>query len=528
MKHKKLTVLAVFALVTGLGLAQNATNDTNVTDPGMQENVTGVNTVIIASSESHTDGVVAGAASERIGAPVLLTGPDSLPDATAQVLEEQNFERAVIVGGTAAISPEVEEEIGSIVGDTERVAGETASDTSLEVADAFWRDTGEAVVVQASLMEDRERTYRLASAAANLGEPVILADEDSDIGSELREQGINQVTVYSLTGAEDRTQGSENTAAENHAENMTGNETQFENQTATPETPQGQTGLAQSLEQAGITAEVNTGSVEEPGSQIYSRIQDNAENRSMYAVTGAEFRYGLPAYAHPNAATYVVTDENLREDIQYLQNSGYNSITVIGEQNLGQQITGELEDAEYVQVDSPAETAAEIFRNNTQQWTALQGEAEINQTGNTTENQTENMTAEDRNETLTPPVTEDGNTTMEQNNTETTENQTGNETVPENQDTGTEINLSSSGNTMTAEASYTSETPYRQVEKVQQNGSEVVFTFELIPENETGTGQQTYNFGENIELEPGNYTATARLVADGQTVKQETEEITIG
>ena len=68
--------------------------------------------------------------------PILLTRRDSIPDETVFALADPEIaaSRAVIVGGTAAVSQPVESFVGSIVGNTQRVAGRTRYETSAEIA----------------------------------------------------------------------------------------------------------------------------------------------------------------------------------------------------------------------------------------------------------------------------------------------------------------------------------------------------------------------------------------------------------
>ena len=84
----------------------------------------------------RADAVVAGPLAFRLGLPVLLTMADELPEATAAFLTENKVERVVIVGGTGAVSAEVEDALVEDVGvvNTQRIDGGSAAATSVMVA----------------------------------------------------------------------------------------------------------------------------------------------------------------------------------------------------------------------------------------------------------------------------------------------------------------------------------------------------------------------------------------------------------
>ena len=84
----------------------------------------------------RADAVIAGPLAFRLGLPVLLTAADELPDATADFLTDEKVERVVIVGGTAAVSAEVEDALVEDVGvvNTQRIDGGSAAATSAMVA----------------------------------------------------------------------------------------------------------------------------------------------------------------------------------------------------------------------------------------------------------------------------------------------------------------------------------------------------------------------------------------------------------
>ncbi len=73
------------------------------------------------------------AAAQRV--PVLLTRPDDLPAATKKILQHDGIAEVRIVGGTAAVSQEVEDEINALERTTRRLSGPDRYATALAVGD---------------------------------------------------------------------------------------------------------------------------------------------------------------------------------------------------------------------------------------------------------------------------------------------------------------------------------------------------------------------------------------------------------
>lgn len=494
-------MLVAVALIAGSAAAQNNSSDglngtlngSNLSEEAaLQQNQTdgSVDTVIVASSESHIDAALADSASERLGIPVVLTDPDNLSDSTSQAMTDLGVERAVIVGGPVALSENVEEDINGLTSEeTTRVFGQTASDTSIEVANYFWPNGyNQTTIVQARLFGEQDDTYRLISAAANTAEdnPLLIAEINSTeqeqvVNEVVTAQGVNQVDAYTV-----------GTSTNNS--------------------------LTQDLNQLGTEAQVNQGSVQELSTQLYSEVQDNSENRTLYALAGNNFEYGIPTYASPDSVTYTVTQERLDQSAEYIDNSGYTQINTVGEQEISDELTGQINASvqnEYVPVDSAADTSVQILEDNVEEWNTQRNEELLREIGlineQATENDTqttENLTPENQGETILP-------------NNETQEN----ETAEDNQtgvtgDAQSSIELSADSSTVTAEATYTSDQQYEREVDVNTSNQTVTFTFTLVPtdSNETSQEESTYEFNEEVEPDNGSYETRAELIVDGETV----------
>jgi putative cell wall-binding protein len=97
--------------------------------------VDGLDTALIASGAGFADALAGGPVAYDGGFPLLLTQPNELPAATATALADLGIEQVVILGGTAAVSDDVETELEGIVGaDAIRVAGLNRFGTAAEVS----------------------------------------------------------------------------------------------------------------------------------------------------------------------------------------------------------------------------------------------------------------------------------------------------------------------------------------------------------------------------------------------------------
>ncbi|MEO2108442.1 MAG: cell wall-binding repeat-containing protein [Actinomycetota bacterium] len=100
---------------------------------------------LLARADSFADSAAAGAYGARFGWPVLLTSQDTLHPASGAYISEDQEPGVVldvyvwILGGTAAVSQDVEDQVFQQVGPNRvsRVAGATRDETSTLIADAF-------------------------------------------------------------------------------------------------------------------------------------------------------------------------------------------------------------------------------------------------------------------------------------------------------------------------------------------------------------------------------------------------------
>ncbi|GAA1172275.1 hypothetical protein GCM10009584_11510 [Ornithinimicrobium humiphilum] len=107
----------------------------------------GVGTVFVGSSLDFPDALSGAALAGALDAPVLLTRPDLVPAATRMALQTLAPERIVILGGSGAISPAVEQRLAGYAPVVERIAGTDRYATSAAVAAEY--DSADVVFLAA-------------------------------------------------------------------------------------------------------------------------------------------------------------------------------------------------------------------------------------------------------------------------------------------------------------------------------------------------------------------------------------------
>lgn len=149
----------------------------------------GVERVYIANGLAFADalsaaapaaGSLAPAPMETVGgmpAPVLLTRPDALPDYTIEALQSLEPSQIVVLGGTAAISDDVEAELQDYADEVERVGGATRYDTSAMLAELYPAGA-DTVYVSAGPNEHIADALSGGALAGRDGAPVLLTRQD--------------------------------------------------------------------------------------------------------------------------------------------------------------------------------------------------------------------------------------------------------------------------------------------------------------------------------------------------------------
>jgi putative cell wall-binding protein len=93
-------------------------------------------TVFVASGVKFPDALASSALAGSAVGPILLVTPDGIPAATAQALTELGTENVVILGGTDAVSQDVQDQLAADYAVT-RVAGNDRYETAVAIAQAI-------------------------------------------------------------------------------------------------------------------------------------------------------------------------------------------------------------------------------------------------------------------------------------------------------------------------------------------------------------------------------------------------------
>lgn len=137
--------------------------------------------VILASGANYPDALAASSLAGGLDAPILLTDPSVLSDAAKSRLESFCPSRVFIVGGSAAVSPDVERRVKELLGSgcaVFRVAGQTRYETSLVAAEINPKSSDTVIVATGGNYADALSVSPYAFAS---GSPVVLCDKSSGL-----------------------------------------------------------------------------------------------------------------------------------------------------------------------------------------------------------------------------------------------------------------------------------------------------------------------------------------------------------
>jgi putative cell wall-binding protein len=161
----------------------------------------GTGLVIIASGQNYPD-ALAGAAATKGGAPVLLVERDRVPPEVFAEIDRLGAQGIVVLGGTAAVSQDVVNQLAARVPFTLRYAGSDRVGTAIE-ASRFAFPDGAPVVYLATAAAFPDALAAGAGAAAE-GGPVLLVQGSSlspEVLAELRRLQPSRIVVAGGTAA---------------------------------------------------------------------------------------------------------------------------------------------------------------------------------------------------------------------------------------------------------------------------------------------------------------------------------------
>lgn len=129
-------------------------------------------TCIIASGEIFADSLSIGAFATKNGYPIVLVQKDKINDVTKQALKDSKIKKCYIVGGENSVSKSLEKELPQVI---ERIAGNDRYETSLKIADKFYKDAQGAYLASGEVFAD---SLAINPIAARFDVPLILTPKD--------------------------------------------------------------------------------------------------------------------------------------------------------------------------------------------------------------------------------------------------------------------------------------------------------------------------------------------------------------
>ena len=137
-------------------------------------------TAIVASGQVFADALVAGPLSARGRHPVLLSPQAGLDEGVEAYLDESGIRHVVLMGGTAALSPAVENSIGALGISVSRMAGATRYDTAIKTARFMAEHSGGSCFEGSAIGLARARvpfdSFSAAPLLARRCAPLVLSD----------------------------------------------------------------------------------------------------------------------------------------------------------------------------------------------------------------------------------------------------------------------------------------------------------------------------------------------------------------
>ena len=154
-------------------------------------------TAFVVYGKNFPDALGGGSAAMQNDGVVLFTGKDKLDSSTKAYIEKAKFERVVILGGTAAVSSNVEKQLKGICGNVSRISGANRYATSAAVAKSYFPKADTIVVATGLNYADALSGGPLAS---HLDAPIVLVDaKNNKVSPELKayieSAGVKNISV---------------------------------------------------------------------------------------------------------------------------------------------------------------------------------------------------------------------------------------------------------------------------------------------------------------------------------------------
>jgi putative cell wall-binding protein len=198
------------AFAPGLSLRRSG-QDRVATAVALSRTFPAAEVVVIARAGDYPDALAGAPLAAAVGAPILLTGGEGLHPALPAELARLGAEKAYLLGGRAALSPQVEEDLAAAgIEDVRRLAGSDRFGTAARVLDELdvLGIEFERVFVVEGRHDDPARGWpdalSASGVAAHTREPVLLVTRDSvppETASALQVHSSVRATIVGGTAA---------------------------------------------------------------------------------------------------------------------------------------------------------------------------------------------------------------------------------------------------------------------------------------------------------------------------------------
>ncbi|CAN5357771.1 hypothetical protein BH23ACT9_BH23ACT9_37840 [soil metagenome] len=134
-------------------------------------------------TQAFADALAAGAWAAENGWPIYLTNSEELTPSTRDALANSDIEQVMLLGGEAAITPQVQTDLEALGLDVERVAGANRFDTATAIAAARGfddaDDTSRVILVEGQADDAWAGGFSAAAHGAAIPAPVVLANGET-------------------------------------------------------------------------------------------------------------------------------------------------------------------------------------------------------------------------------------------------------------------------------------------------------------------------------------------------------------
>jgi lactocepin len=136
----------------------------------------GAEVVVLARGDIYADALVGVSLAYANNAPILLTKTDNLPQVTRDEIARLSPSKIYILGGTGAISQEIQDELQGMEIEVERISGDNRFDTAAKVAEMLVQNGADTAFLVYGL--NFPDGVSAAAYAAQLGAPILFTHTD--------------------------------------------------------------------------------------------------------------------------------------------------------------------------------------------------------------------------------------------------------------------------------------------------------------------------------------------------------------